>query len=121
FLFCGDLRHRFRHFKKTNGYANLPLDGLWLRAPYLHNGSVPTLADLLEKPEARPKAFERGGIDLDPHKGGFAPPAWTPASAGAGPFCFDTGLPGNSNKGHLYGTDLASDDKRDLLQYLLTF
>ncbi|MGH9370952.1 MAG: cytochrome c, partial [Vicinamibacterales bacterium] len=32
---------RFSHFRKTNGYANMPLDGLWLRAPYLHNGSVP--------------------------------------------------------------------------------
>ena len=39
---------RFTHFRKTYGYANMPLDGLWLRAPYLHNGSVPTLRDLLE-------------------------------------------------------------------------
>ena len=35
---------RFTHFRKTNGYANMPLDGVWLRAPYLHNGSVPTPA-----------------------------------------------------------------------------
>ena len=35
---------RFSHFRKTEGYANMPLDGMWLRAPYLHNGSVPTLA-----------------------------------------------------------------------------
>src|SRR6202040_3552334 len=35
--------YRFKRFCKTNGYANLPLDGVWLRAPYLHNGSVPTL------------------------------------------------------------------------------
>ena len=35
---------RFRHFRKTFGYANMPLDGLWLRAPYLHNGSVPNAA-----------------------------------------------------------------------------
>ena len=33
---------RFQTFRKTDGYANAPLDGLWLRAPYLHNGSVPT-------------------------------------------------------------------------------
>ena len=33
---------KFSHFRKTEGYANMPLDGLWLRAPYLHNGSVPT-------------------------------------------------------------------------------
>jgi len=37
-------------FRKTFGYANMPLDGLWLRAPYLHNGSVPTVRDLLEPP-----------------------------------------------------------------------
>ena len=36
------------HFRKTFGYANMPLDGIWLRAPYLHNGSVPTLRELLE-------------------------------------------------------------------------
>ena len=42
------IRWRFTHFRKTFGYANMPLDGLWLRAPYLHNGSVPTLRDLLE-------------------------------------------------------------------------
>ena len=43
-----DPSERFSHFRKTDGYANLPLDGIWLRAPYLHNGSVPTLRDLLE-------------------------------------------------------------------------
>ena len=45
---------RFRNFRKTYGYANMPLDGLWLRAPYLHNGSVPTLRDLLEPVAQRP-------------------------------------------------------------------
>ncbi len=40
--------YRFTHFRKTHGYANQPLDGIWLRGPYLHNGSVPTLRDLLE-------------------------------------------------------------------------
>ena len=38
---------KFSHFRKTDGYANMPLDGVWLRAPYLHNGSVPTLRALL--------------------------------------------------------------------------
>jgi hypothetical protein len=51
---------RFSHFRKTFGYANAPLDGLWLRAPYLHNGSVPTLRDLLEPVASRPAAFYRG-------------------------------------------------------------
>ncbi len=38
---------RFSHFRKTYGYVNMPLDGIWARAPYLHNGSVPTMRDLL--------------------------------------------------------------------------
>ena len=38
---------RFQTFRKTHGYANAPLDGVWLRAPYLHNGSVPDMAALL--------------------------------------------------------------------------
>ncbi len=51
---------KFSHFRKTDGYAAMPLDGVWLRAPYLHNGSVPTIRDLLEKPENRPSVFWRG-------------------------------------------------------------
>ena len=47
-------------FRTTEGYVAVSLDGLWLRGPYLHNGSVPSLADLLEAPEARPKHFWRG-------------------------------------------------------------
>jgi hypothetical protein len=47
---------RFSHFRKTDGYAAMPLDGLWARAPYLHNGSVPTLRDLLARPSGAPEA-----------------------------------------------------------------
>jgi mono/diheme cytochrome c family protein len=122
FLFCNSPQQRFRHFKKTNGYANLPLDGLWLRAPYLHNGSVPTLADLLERPDARPRAFVRGLIDLDAEKGGFKAPACNPNAPPAAPLgCFDTSREGNASKGHDYGTGLSASDRQDLLQYLLTF
>ena len=125
-LFCGFPEHRFRQFKKTDGYANAPLDGLWLRAPYLHNGSVPTLADLLEKPAERPKAFLRGRrhIALDGERGGFEAPSCIPSadqSREPGSFCFDTTLAGNTNGGHLYGTELSADEKRALLGYLLTF
>src|SRR5216684_5767736 len=58
-LYAGE-PYRFKHFRKTYGYANLPLDGIWLRAPYLHNGSVPTLRDLLDPPASRPQWFYRG-------------------------------------------------------------
>ena len=52
--------YRFKRFRKTNGYANLPLDGIWLRAPYLHNGSVPTLWDLLNPQAKRPRLLLQG-------------------------------------------------------------
>jgi mono/diheme cytochrome c family protein len=120
-LFADDAEHRFRHFRKTDGYANMPLDALWLRAPYLHNGSVPTLADLLELPGARPKAFTRGLTTLDPERGGFAAPPCAPGEALAAGWCFDTSVPGNRNSGHLYGVSLAPGLKQALLAYLLTF
>jgi len=114
-------KYRFRYFRKTDGYANLPLDGLWLRAPYLHNGSVPTLADLLLPPEQRPKAFIRGFDLLDPQHGGFVAPTCAPGKKLEKGFCFDTSVRGNGNGGHLYGVNLPAKDKADLLAYLLTF
>lgn len=113
--------YQFRNFVKTDGYANQPLDGLWLRAPYLHNGSVPTLADLLRPPVDRPVTFVRGLDLLDPTDGGFSATACDPAAPPRVGFCFDTRLPGNSNGGHLYGTGLPEAAKADLLAYLMTF
>jgi hypothetical protein len=110
----------FSHFQKRNGYIAEAMDGLWLRAPYLHNGSVPTLADLLKAPEERPRRFTRGTEVLDVERGGFLAPVCDPANPQPGVFCFDTALPGNSNSGHVYGTNLAPSDKADLLAYLLT-
>ena len=92
--------------------------GVWARSPYLHNGSVPTLADLLEPPASRPVTFVRGRDTLDASRGGFTAPPCESQPAG---FCFDTRLPGNSNGGHLYGTELPANEKADLLSYLLTF
>jgi hypothetical protein len=113
--------HQFKYFIKSDGYANVPLDGLWLRAPYLHNGSVPTLADLLKTPDQRPAAFIRGKDELDSMNGGFVAPPCDPQSPAEEVFCYNTRLPGNGNGGHLYGTDLSADEKADLLAYLLTF
>jgi mono/diheme cytochrome c family protein len=108
---------RFSHFRKTNGYANMPLDGLWARAPYLHNGSVPTLADLLRKPADRPKEFFRGDDRYDPEKAGFRHDSDTSAD-GRTLFRFEVRQEGNGNGGHLYGTDLPEEDRRALLEYL---
>jgi len=111
--------YRFTHFRKTNGYANHPLDGIWLRGPYLHNGSVPTLRDLLDPPEQRPVAFYRGYDLFDRTKVGFVSDL---PSAGAQVFTrYDTTVPGNSNSGHIYGTTLSDDDKRAIVEYMKTF
>lgn len=111
-----DSEYAFRHFRKTYGYANHPLDGIWLRAPYLHNGSVPTLADLLEAPEARPKVFYRGYDVFDQQKVGFRTDV--AEEKGRKYFRFDTALPGNGNGGHSYGTTLPADQKKALLEYM---
>ncbi len=107
----------FTAFRKTNGYVNLPLDGVWARAPYLHNGSVPTLWDLLQPEADRPKVFHRGYNVYDSVNVGFVSEGSEAEQAG---FRFDTSVPGNANSGHLYGTDLSSEEKRALLEYLKT-
>jgi mono/diheme cytochrome c family protein len=119
-LFAGT-PYQFRYFTKTNGYANMPLDGLWLRGPYLHNGAVPTLRDLLKAPAERPKAFMRDSDVIDTRNGGFVSPPCDPKSPPPKGFCYDTSVPGNGNGGHIYGTALSAAEKDDVLAYLLTF
>ena len=108
---------QFSHFRKTNGYANMPLDGLWLRAPYLHNGSVPTLRDLLNPPEERPKVFYRGYDVYDFDNLGFISNG--PEAERLG-FKYDITERGNGNQGHEYGTSLSQQEKNDLLEFLKT-
>jgi mono/diheme cytochrome c family protein len=110
----------FKSFRKISGYVAEPLGGLWLNGPYLHNGSVPTLRDLLEPPAQRPAAFVRGTDVVDARNGGFLAPACDPREQPPEGFCFDTRLVGNGNDGHVYGTALPASDKSDLLAYLLT-
>ena len=113
---------RFSHFRKTNGYANMPLDGIWLRAPYLHNGSVPNLCELLEPAAARTRLFYRGNDVYDPQNVGFV--SNVAEQDGQQFFALDTTKRGNGNGGHegpAYGTNLPADEKRALLEYLKTF
>jgi hypothetical protein len=114
-----DSSYRFTHFRKTGGYANQPLDGIWARAPFLHNGSVPTLRDLLEHPGARPKRFFRGYDVFDQEKVGFI--GNVAEERGKRFFAFDTSLPGNGNLGHAYGVNLRSAEKDEIVEYLKTF
>lgn len=114
--------YRYCHFRKTWGYANMPLDGLWLRAPYLHNGSVPTLRDLLEPAARRPARFYRGNDLIDARRLGFV--ADVAQDGGRRYFLYDTTLPGNGNRGHegrAYGTELSPQDKEALVEFLKTF
>ena len=107
---------QFSHFRKTQGYANAPLDGVWLRAPYLHNGSVPDLRALLF-PAERPVTFYRAYDVYDWTRGGFVSQG---AEAEREGVKFDTTLRGNGNRGHVYGVDLPESAKLALLEYLKT-
>jgi mono/diheme cytochrome c family protein len=102
---------------KTDGYIAVPLDGIWLRAPYLHNGSVPTLRDLLEPVERRPRIFYRGYDVYDPANVGFQTRGPEAQRVGTR---YDTAQKANGNAGHLYGTTLAPRDKDALIEYLKT-
>lgn len=113
----GDRPWNFENFRATDGYANSPLDGIWLRAPYLHNGSVPTLYDLLLPPEERPAQFYRGYDVYDYERLGFVSSG--PEAEAVG-FLYDTTLRGNGNGGHVYATGLTEGERRALIEYLKT-
>jgi hypothetical protein len=98
-------------------YAARPLYGIWAAAPYLHNGSVPTLYHLLLPPDQRPKTFVLGAREYDPVKLGFV----VDTACSAQDCLVDTSETGNGNGGHLWGTDLAESDRMALLEYLKTY
>ncbi|NQZ57608.1 MAG: hypothetical protein HRT88_09120, partial [Lentisphaeraceae bacterium] len=84
----------------------------WATAPYLHNGSVPNLHQLLLPVEKRDNIFYVGSREFDPEKVGF--------TSSEGRFRYETSREGNSNSGHEYGTKLKSDERQQLLEYLKT-
>lgn len=98
-------------------YAARPLHGVWAIAPYLHNGSVPTLYDLLLPPAERPQRFPIGHRDFDPKKVGYR----TDIPLDQAKFVVDTTKPGNANTGHTYGTTLTDQERWDLIEYLKTY
>ncbi len=111
-------------FRSTGSYLCPPLDGIWARAPYLHNGSVPTLEALLG-PGPRPSTFWRGSAAYLPTEGGFA---YQPTPSGQSSlFAYDTSKDGNGNQGHSSkageGSIRAFDDPEELsalVAYLYT-
>ncbi len=101
-------------------YKARPLNGVWTSAPFLHNGSVPNLYELLLPAAQRSKTFYVGSTELDAKHVGFD----TLASEDA--FLFDTSIAGNSNAGHEYGTGeyglpaLTEDERWALVEYMKT-
>ena len=100
-----------------NGYVVAFLDGIWLRAPYLHNGSVPTLRDLLTPPDQRSKVFWRGYDVYDPVNVGFVTQGAEAERVGTK---HDASQRGGRNMGHVFGTNLSAADKDALIEYLKT-
>jgi mono/diheme cytochrome c family protein len=110
------------------GYQAPPLDGVWATAPYLHNGSVPTLHDMLDS-KGRPKIFTRsfktGEEDYDQVKVGWKVRILDRgADAGAPAYerrkVYDTTQPGRGNQGHTFGDDLTEEQRRAVIEYLKT-
>ncbi|MGQ0648916.1 MAG: hypothetical protein ACT4P7_15265 [Gemmatimonadaceae bacterium] len=121
--------------KPAPGYIAMQLEGIWLRGPYLHNGSVPTLRALLEPEERRPTEFYRGYDVLDRYNGGFISrrcaadehpnPAFVPSQGtqwGCMPnqegWLYRTIERGNGNGGHQFGVRLTDAEKAALVEYL---
>jgi cytochrome c553 len=100
-------------------YKARPLNGIWATAPYLHNGSVPTLYDLLLPQIKRPKIFGYFDGEMDTHKVGLKD-----ASANPKAFIFRTFnedgsvIIGNWNGGHEYGVTLDEQQRMDLLEFV---
>jgi hypothetical protein len=98
-------------------YRARPNNGIWATGPFLHNGSVPTLAELLE--HRRVPVFRIESRQFDPVDVGvkFTPVA---ACAPGDGWCVDTRVPGNGNTGHRFGVHLDPGEKRALIEYMKT-
>jgi cytochrome c5 len=99
-------------------YKARPLNGIWATAPFLHNGSVPNLWELLQKPEKRSKQFWVGNREFDPVNVGFV----TDNGLSEFKVMSEDGhiQKGNSNQGHIYGTQLTENQKWKLIEYMKT-
>lgn len=108
------------------GYVAPPLDGLWATAPYLHNGSVPTVEALLDS-RKRPKFWRRPAnwATFDATTLGWkyrtlAHGKAEEADVASRKHIYDTTLPGYSNQGHTFGDDLSDEERGAVIEYLKT-
>jgi len=104
----------------TDGYVAPPLDGIWITAPYLHNGSVPNLMTLLESSE-RPTAWRRSfrSDDYDYEKIGWRYETVAPPDSHDSTI-YDTTQPGYGNQGHRFGDDFDTEERKAVVEYLKT-
>jgi cytochrome c553 len=98
----------------TGKFESRVLNGIWASAPYLHNGSVPTMEDLLKPANQRPTSF-LVGVNFDTSKVGLSS-SQLPQTG----YQFNTQLIGNSNSGHEYGINLNAQQRAALLEYIKT-
>ena len=111
----------------TAGYQAPPLDGVWATAPYFHNGSVPTLAGVLDS-RSRPRLFTRSFNtavgDYDRANVGWkvwaVPAPGKDVSGHERRKVYDTTKPGRGNTGHTYGDDLTPAERAAVIEYLKT-
>lgn len=106
------------------GYVAPPLDGIWATAPYLHNGSVPTLWHLLH-PSQRPPVWKRTPTGYDQEHVGLEVTTFDTMPPGPMPPAerrrhFDTSKPGKSATGHDFPDVLTEAEKTAVLEYLKT-
>ena len=103
------------------GYTSRPLNGIWASPPYLHNGSVPTIFDLLKPPAERPKEFYLGIREYDPIKVGYVQPTGNEAFKFRAADQDGNVVEGNSNAGHDYSnSDFSDEDRFAIIEYLKT-
>jgi hypothetical protein len=109
----------------TVGYRAHTLTAIWATPPYLHNGSVPNIYELLSPVKDRSPTFYTGNLEYDPVKMGYQ------SSKIPGAFLFDTSLAGNTNTGHEFrdapdgapgviGRALSNDERLEIIEYLKT-
>lgn len=101
-----------------SGYIAPPLDGIWITAPYLHNGSVPTLEALLNS-KLRPTYWSRdfNNLQYDYEQVGWK---FTREAAPSGTTVYNTTLPGYGNYGHTFGDKLTDKERKAVIEYLKT-
>lgn len=119
---AGDAKKSCEATKALLAYKARPLDGIWATAPFLHNGSVPTLYDLLLPVAERPTTFWVGNREFDPVKVGFVSSEPSDGKASQLSTRLDKIMStGNSNYGHDYDNALMTDDERwALVEYMKT-